>query len=300
MKRPVEVALADPVDELPVDGTGAAWSFEPKFDGHRMVVFRDEDGVVLQARSGRTVTRAFPDLVDAALALPAGTVLDGEVVVWHDGRTDFAAVQRRAAAASAGRARGLARELPASYAAFDVLGDGGRDLRGLPYRERRERLVGLLGPLGPPLQAVPATTDRGTALVWYEALVATGVEGLVAKRLDGVYRGGRRAWLKIRHSDTKDAVVVGFTGAAGAPRALVVVVAGDGEPVLSVPLAAGVRGEAGRVVGVAGSGEVGVVVGVGVGDVPYQLVRGDGELVVEVRQRSTRHGVFSAEVVRFR
>ncbi|WP_353944706.1 ATP-dependent DNA ligase [Streptomyces sp. HUAS MG91] len=300
MRRPVEVALAEPADDLPVDGTGAAWAFEPKFDGHRMVVFRDEDGVVLQARSGRAVTRAFPDLVEAALALPAGTVLDGEVVVWHDGRTDFAAVQRRAAAASAGRARGLARELPASYAAFDLLGDGGGDLRGLPYRERRARLVELLGPLGPPLQAVPATTDRETALVWYEALVATGVEGLVAKRLDGVYRGGRRAWLKIRHSDTRDAVVVGFTGAVGAPRALVVVVAGDGEPVLSVPLSAGVRREAGRLVGAAGSGEVGVVVGVGVGDVPYQLVRRDVELVVEVRQRSTRHGVFSAEVVRFR
>ncbi|MFJ4710645.1 ATP-dependent DNA ligase [Streptomyces sp. NPDC088785] len=299
MRRPVEVALAEPVDDLPVDGTGAAWSFEPKFDGHRMVVFRDADGVVLQARSGRSVTRAFPDLVAAATALPAGTVLDGEVVVWRDGRTDFAAVQRRAAAASAGRARGLAREFPASYAAFDLLGDAGGDLRGLPYRERRSRLVGVLGPLGPPLQAVPATTDRATALDWYEALVATGVEGLVAKRVDGPYRGGRRSWLKLRHSDTKDAVVVGFTGVVGAPRALVVAVAGDGEPVLSVPLGGGVRREVGAVL-VAAPGVVGVVVGVGVGEVVYQGVERVPEVVVEVRQRSTRHGAFSAEVVRVR
>ncbi|NEB82509.1 ATP-dependent DNA ligase, partial [Streptomyces sp. SID14478] len=76
----MEVALAESVEALP---PGDGWAFEPKFDGHRMVVFRDAEDVVLQARSGRLVARAFPDLVAAARALPAGTVLDGEVVVWH-------------------------------------------------------------------------------------------------------------------------------------------------------------------------------------------------------------------------
>ncbi|NEA40073.1 ATP-dependent DNA ligase, partial [Streptomyces sp. SID11385] len=100
---PLRAALAESVDRLP---SGAGWVYEPKFDGHRLLVVRGE-GVVLQARSGRRVTGAFPDLVAAAEPLPEGTVLDGEVVVWTDGRTDFAAVQRRAAATAA-RAPALA------------------------------------------------------------------------------------------------------------------------------------------------------------------------------------------------
>ncbi|MEV5612333.1 ATP-dependent DNA ligase [Streptomyces sp. NPDC052225] len=296
MKVPVDVALAESVDALPA---GGGWAYEPKFDGHRMVILREDDAAVLQARSGRLVGRAFPDLVAAALALPAGTVLDGEVVVWHGGRTDFAAVQRRAAAASAARARVLARELPASYAAFDLLAEDGADLRRLPYAQRRARLVALLTPVGPPLQAVPSTTDRDTALTWYEALPATGVEGLVAKRLDGRYAGGRRAWLKVRHSDTRDALVVGFTGPPAGPRALVVVLPGDGSPILTTPLPGALRGEAARLLP-APTGESGVVTAVGVGEVTYQLVAPEPELTLEVRQRSTRHGAFSAEPVRFR
>ncbi|MBO1336181.1 ATP-dependent DNA ligase [Streptomyces sp. VRA16 Mangrove soil] len=302
IESPVAVALAEPVDALPA---GDGWAYEPKFDGHRMVVIRDgddgdgADGVRLQARSGRIVGRAFPDLVAAATELAPGTVLDGEVVVWHDGRTDFAAVQRRAAAASAARARTLARELPASYAAFDLLAEGGADLRGLPYSERRDRLVRLLAPLGPPLQAVPSTTDRDTALTWYETLPATGVEGLVAKRLDGPYRGGRRVWRKLRHSDTHDAAVIGFTGPHTAPRALVVALPGDGTPVLTTPLGAGLRAEAAALLPPA-SGEEATLIAVGVGEVTYQLLDGIGELTLEVRQHSTRHGAFSAAPVRFR
>ncbi|MFI7012133.1 ATP-dependent DNA ligase [Streptomyces sp. NPDC050145] len=296
MTARVEVALARSVDALP---GGTDWAFEPKFDGHRMVVIREAEDVVLQARSGRLVARAFPDLVAAALALPAGTVLDGEVVVWHDGRTDFAAVQRRAAAASGARARVLARELPASYAAFDLLADGGGDLRRRPYAERRARLVEVLGPLGPPLQAVPSTTDRETALTWYETLPERGIEGLVAKRVGDPYPGGRRGWLKLRHSDTRDAVVVGYTGSLSGPRALVVVLPGDGTPVLTTPLSVGLRGEAGRVLPRAAGGEA-VVTAVGVGEVAYRVLPEEGRPVLEVRQRSTRHGAFSADAVRFR
>ncbi|MZD09156.1 ATP-dependent DNA ligase [Streptomyces sp. SID5785] len=292
----VEVALARSVDALPA-GTG--WAFEPKFDGHRMVVCRESADVVLQARSGRLVARAFPDLVAAATALPAGTVLDGEVVVWHDGRTDFAAVQRRAAAASGARARILARELPASYAAFDLLVLGGTDLRRRPYAERRERLVELLGPLGPPLQPVPSTTDRETAVTWYETLTASGIEGLVAKQVDEPYPAGRRGWLKLRHSDTRDAVVVGFTGPPSGPRALVVALPGDGTPVLTTPLPTGLRAEAARVLP-PGTGEEAVVTAVGVGEVPYRVLPEDGRPTLEVTQRTTRHGAFSATAVRFR
>ncbi|MER5255562.1 ATP-dependent DNA ligase [Streptomyces sp. NPDC002855] len=289
---PLRVALAESVTALP---QGDGWAFEPKFDGHRLVVFADGRRVRLQARSGRLVTSAFPDLAEAAGHLPAGTVLDGEVVVWADGRIDFQAVQQRAAATRA-HATHLARTLPASYAAFDLLADGGEDCRTLPYQERRARLVRILEPLGPPLQAVPMTTARATALTWYETLPATGIEGLVVKRLDGAYRGGTRAWLKLRHSDTRDAVVVGFTGSRARPQALVLVLPGDGTPVVSSPLSSALRTAAGAALPEA-RGE-GTAIAIGIGEVTYAALPAEPPVTVEVRQNTTRHA--TAVVVRFR
>ncbi|MEU3739127.1 ATP-dependent DNA ligase [Streptomyces sp. NPDC032198] len=289
---PLRVALADSVTALP---QGGGWAYEPKFDGHRLVVFADGHRVRLQARSGRFVTTAFPDLAEAAARLPAGTVLDGEVVVWADGRIDFGAVQQRAAATRA-RSRHLARTLPASYAAFDLLADGGEDCRALPYEERRARLVRVLEPLGPPLQPVPMTTDRELALTWYETLPATGIEGLVIKRLDGAYRGGTRAWLKLRHSGTRDAVVVGFTGSGARPQALVLVLPGDGTPVVSSPLSPALRTAAGAALPEA-RGE-GTAIAAGIGEVSYAALPSAPPVTVEVRQNTTRHA--TAVVVRFR
>ncbi|KUL49339.1 ATP-dependent DNA ligase [Streptomyces sp. A1499] len=289
----MRVALAESVTALP---EGDGWAYEPKFDGHRMVILLDEAGqVTLQARSGRDVTAAFPDLERAAARLPAGAVLDGEVVVWSGGRIDFAAVQRRAAATPL-RAGALARALPASYAAFDLLAEGGDDCRRLPYAERRARLVRLLAPWGPPLQAVPSTTDRDAALTWYETLPETGVEGLVVKRLDGAYRSGTRAWLKLRHSDTRDAVVIGCTGPPGRPQALVLALPGDGAPVVSSPLSPEVRAEASRVLpDPAGEG---VATAIGIGEITYAALPEEPAVMAEVRQNTTRHA--TAVVVRFR
>ncbi|UUS32948.1 ATP-dependent DNA ligase [Streptomyces changanensis] len=284
---PVRVALARTVGTLPRDPGRLA--YEPKFDGHRMVLFRGAgDEVALQARSSRLVTAAFPDLAAAALALPEGTVLDGEVVVWTGGRTDFAAVQGRAAA-TPGRAPALARRLPASYAAFDVLAADGVDLRPRPYARRRERLVDLLDALGPPLQAVPMTTDPDTARDWFDTLPGIGVEGLVVKRLDEAYKGGARAWRKLRHTDTRDAVVVGFTGPAQRPAALVLVLPDDDTPVVSSPLTPPLRARAGAVLRTLPAGEGGTATAVGLGEVAYRSV--PPALEVEVAQGTTRHTV---------
>ncbi|GGT81180.1 DNA ligase [Streptomyces lateritius] len=290
---PLKVALAHSVATLP---RGPGLAYEPKFDGHRVVIFRYEaERVVLQARSGRIVTSAFPDLATAARDLPEGVVLDGEVVVWTGGKTDFAAVQARAAATPA-RAPALARRLPASYAAFDLLAEGGRDLRPLRYERRRERLVAVLGPLGPPLQPVPMTTDPDVAALWFETLTASGLEGLVVKRLDQAYRGGTRAWRKLRHTDTREAAVVGFTGSAQRPDALVLVLPDDDTPVVSRPLAPGLRLRAGAELGGLTEGS-GVATAIGKGEVEYRKVPA-GIVLAEVAQGTTRHALVTVERLR--
>ncbi|MFI8102079.1 ATP-dependent DNA ligase [Streptomyces sp. NPDC086023] len=290
----MRVALAATVRALP---RGAGLAYEPKFDGHRVVVLRTADDVVLQARSGRVITAAFPDLAAAARKLPPETTLDGEVVVWHDGRTDFALVQRRAAATAA-RAAALARTLPASYAAFDVLDLAGLDLRPRAYEQRRALLVDLLLPLGPPLQPVPMTTDPDLAATWYETLPASGIEGLVIKRLDQPYPAGRRAWRKLRHTDTTDAAAVGWTGSAHRPSALVLVLPNDDTPVVSSPLTGALRTAAAEAL--AGREHppeaAGTVTAVGLGELPYRLL--DPPLTVEVRHATTRHP--PPEVLRIR
>ncbi|MFJ6636343.1 ATP-dependent DNA ligase [Streptomyces sp. NPDC091376] len=292
LRPPLRVALAEPVSTLP---RGERLAYEPKFDGHRMLVFKLDGAAVLQARSGRIVTAAFPDLAEAALALPDGTVVDGEVVIWTGGRIDFAAVQRRAAATTS-RAGILARRMPASYAAFDLLAEGGTDLRPAPYERRRERLTALLGPLGPPLQPVPMTTDPELATTWYETLTASGIEGLVVKHLGQPYRAGARDWRKLRHTDVHDAAVVGFTGPADRPAALVLVLPDDDAPVVSSPLPPALRtAAAGMLAGhgtenLAGSAAGGATaMAIGVGEVPFRPVAPG--LAAEVERGTTRHSV---------
>ncbi|MDJ1131234.1 hypothetical protein [Streptomyces iconiensis] len=192
---PVTVALARRVDQLP---PGQMWSVEPKLDGWRCVLFRTEDGVLLQARSGRLITDRLPDLAEPALALPPGVVLDGEAIAYRNGQISLGAMQSRALA-SPRRAAALALASPATYAAFDLLQDAsGRDLRREPYTTRRSALLEVLADVGPPIEPVPATTDPATARDWWEAGPA-GIEGLMLKNPRGGYFGARRYWLKIKH-----------------------------------------------------------------------------------------------------
>ncbi|MGW7276528.1 ATP-dependent DNA ligase [Streptomyces sp. NPDC054864] len=112
MEYPVDVALAAPVAKLP---RGAGWWYEPKFDGHRMVMWRTEETVRCHTRSGRTVTSVWMDLAVAGqAALLPGTVLDGEAVVWVHGRLSFSAAQSRGNS-TLHRASALAAQYPANY-----------------------------------------------------------------------------------------------------------------------------------------------------------------------------------------
>ncbi|MET9852187.1 DNA ligase [Streptomyces sp. NPDC006450] len=281
MEFPVSVALAEPVTVLPV---GPGWWYEPKFDGHRTVISVAAETVVLYARSGRSVTSPWMDLALAAQRdLVPGTVLDGEAVIWRAGRIDFSAVQARAASTPA-RSRELARTLPASYAAFDLLAHPVLgDVRGRPYAERRRLLLEVLEEVGPPIQAVPATDDRDTALVWYESLQEQGIEGLVAKRAVSPYRGGQRIWQKIRHTQTVDADVLGYTGTAARPHHLVVALP-DGRIARSQRLTAVLAGQ----VAAALRGVAGAEARMEDGEMYREAV---GALVVEVAAGTTRHPV---------
>ncbi|WP_394427302.1 ATP-dependent DNA ligase [Streptomyces sp. SGAir0957] len=213
----MQVALAQQVPSLP---EGPDWWYEPKLDGDRAVIWRRET-VRIQSRSGRDTTAQWIDLATAAMDLPTNTVLDGEAVIWREGRTSFGAVRSRASARGRRLADLVARH-PASYAAFDCLVLEGRDLRGRPYTERRAALLEVLEPLGPPLQAVPSSDDVDVARTWFEVLPEQGVEGIVAKRAGSLYRPDRSAWRKIRHSEVTDAEIIGYTGTPSHPRQAVV------------------------------------------------------------------------------
>ncbi|MFD3516255.1 hypothetical protein [Streptomyces sp. NPDC058657] len=288
MDAPITLALAQAVDTLPV-GPGLL-AYEPKFDGDRVTIWRGEHSTVLRSKSGRVVTSTWMDLAVAAMDLPPGVLLDGEAVIYREGRLDFGAVRSRASA-GATRTAALIQKLPASFAAFDILRTADGDLRGRPYRERRARLLEVLAPLGPPLQPVPMTEDVEVARLWWEQLPEMGIEGLVIKRLDAAYPGGRRGWMKCRHADTEDSEVVGFTGTRAHPVALAVRLP-DGRIALSRRITAPVRVEVVR--HLAGSGPA----------APVRTEAGERYtpcapgLLVEVLAGTTRHATVSVTRIR--
>jgi ATP-dependent DNA ligase len=229
---PIEPMLARPLGHgLPSDTDGV--SFEPKWDGFRCLLFRSGDDVVLQGR-GRSAAAAgdivdlayaFPELVAAAREqVPAGTVIDGEIVVARAGRLDFAALSTRLRPRSEAGGANITRlsaDLPASLLAFDVLWSD-RDLMALPFSERRAHLEQLAASWRPPLLLTPTTRDRTVAQSWFDGFESAGVDGLIVKALTDPYMPGKRAQGKVKHQRTADVVVAGWRahvrpGPDGAP-----------------------------------------------------------------------------------
>jgi len=203
---PVSPMLAKASAALP---TGDRWSFEPKFDGFRCIVFRDGDDVELGSRNERPLTRYFPEIAEPLRAtLPARAVVDGELVVVTDYGLDFDLLSLRIHPAASRIAR-LAAEIPVSFVAFDLLADGDDDLRSEPFTERRTRLARALADVAPPVYLAPATTDQAVAQQWFEHFEGAGLDGVVAKPLDGPYQEGERAMVKVKHQRTADCVVAG-------------------------------------------------------------------------------------------
>jgi ATP-dependent DNA ligase len=183
------------------------WAYEPKWDGFRAVAWSEP--VRLDSRNQKPLLRYFPELTPALEQLPDGTVVDGEVVVVLSDGLDFDALSQRIHPAES-RINSLAEATPAQLVAFDLLASAGSDLRERPFRERRERLEEVLAGLEHPWNLTPSTSDLDVAKDWFVSFEAAGCDGIVAKKLDGPYVGGRREMLKIKHRRTVDCVVGGY------------------------------------------------------------------------------------------
>ncbi|MCW2526905.1 MAG: ATP-dependent ligase LigC [Pseudonocardiales bacterium] len=212
---PVAPMLAKSVPSIPADG-----SFEPKWDGFRSIVFRDGDDIEIGSRNEKPMTRYFPELVEAfRKELPTRCVIDGEIVLATDGGLDFEALQQRIHPA-ASRVKMLSETTPASFIAFDLLALGDDDLTNLPFSERRRRLEKALAPAQAPVHLTPATTDRELALRWFAEFEGAGLDGVVAKPLDGTYQPDNLVMFKIKHARTADCVVAGYRVHKSGPDAI--------------------------------------------------------------------------------
>jgi ATP-dependent DNA ligase len=212
---PVAPMLAKSVPEIP-----PGCSYEPKWDGFRSVIFKDGDEIEIGSRNERPMTRYFPELIEAFRAeLPPRCVVDGEIVVTAGGRLDFDALQQRIHPAES-RVRLLSTQTPASFIAFDLLALAEEDLTGRPFAERRELLERALAEARPPVHVTPVTTDLQRARQWFVEFEGAGLDGVVAKPLDGDYLPDKRVMFKIKHARTADCVVAGYRLHKSGPDAI--------------------------------------------------------------------------------
>jgi ATP-dependent DNA ligase len=206
------------VDDIP---TGEEWQYEPKWDGFRCLVFRDGSKIELQSKSGQSLTRYFPELVEAVRGITAATfVLDGEIVVPVDRAFSFDALLQRIHPAQS-RVLKLATEMPALLIVFDLLaGADGKPLIERPLRERRPELEAFAHKWlrdAARIRMSPATTKLSEAKSWLKRVGAT-LDGIMAKRRDLEYRSGDRTGMqKIKNYRSADCVVGGFRYNEGKP-----------------------------------------------------------------------------------
>jgi bifunctional non-homologous end joining protein LigD len=188
------------------------WVFELKYDGFRVVAAVERGRPRIFYRGGSEATECFPEVARAVAALPCeDAVLDGELVVLDGrGRPQFQRLQQRFQLRRGPDTARAAAAHPACLFAFDLLRLDGSDLRPRPLLDRKAQLRRLLGRCAGRLRYVQHVRGRGVTL--FEEVSRRGLEGVLAKRADSPYQGGRSAhWLKITADRTGDFVVVGLT-----------------------------------------------------------------------------------------
>jgi ATP-dependent DNA ligase len=215
----VDLPVAPPVDPMLAKATAkvpdepGVWSYEPKWDGFRALVFRDGDEVVLQSRNGKELGRYFPELLDALRdEIAPRCVLDGEVVVPREiegrMRLDWDSLSQRIHPAES-RVRMLAQQTPAHFIGFDALATGNRSLMDQPFRTRRDALTELVGEKRW-CHVTRTTEDPELGAHWLTTFEGAGLDGVVAKRLDGAYLPGKREMVKVKHARDADCVAIGY------------------------------------------------------------------------------------------
>jgi ATP-dependent DNA ligase len=215
------MALPLPIDYPPMEAESAGaipqgdqWQYEPKWDGFRCLAFRDGDQVELMSKSGQRLGRYFPEMIAALGAIKAKRfVVDGELIIANKQRLDFDALLQRIHPAPT-RIRKLSTETPATFVVFDLLvNEKVNDLTGEPLRVRRkalERFAGAFFKGHPQVRLSPCTDEFEVAKQWFKRM-AGPLDGIIAKRVDRPYEGGKRgSMLKIKNLRTADCVVGGF------------------------------------------------------------------------------------------
>ena len=212
---PIEPMLAKATAGVPAaTALAGGVSYEPKWDGFRVLIFRTNDGVIIQGRGGDDLAYAFPEAAAHAVNyLPVDTVVDGELVVVHGDRLQFELLSQRIRPRSeAGKWKitELSQEFPTSFIAFDLIELNGAGQLDSPYAERRRLLLELADSWQAPWYVTPATLDQAEAAQWFEQFEGAGLDGLVCKGLDLPYSPGARTMLKVKHARTADVVIAGW------------------------------------------------------------------------------------------
>jgi bifunctional non-homologous end joining protein LigD len=212
--EPMKAVLAS---HVPADASG--WAFEIKWDGIRTLAFNDgrgpPHGFRLMSRNALDVTFRYPELWDLGRALgKRKAILDGEIIaIDAQGNPSFPELQKRMNVTTKVAVERAAREVPVTFVLFDVLFLDGRDLTGLPWEERRERLEGLADLLTPGYRLSPVRTGgKREGKEMLEAAREKELEGIMAKKMDSVYEVGRRSesWLKVKLVQRQELVVGGW------------------------------------------------------------------------------------------
>ena len=225
VEPPLSPMLAKLADEIP---EGKGWSYEPKWDGFRGIVFKDGSDIQIMSRDKRTLERYFPELlVLLADSLPNRCVVDGEIVIPGPHGLEFDSLLQRIHPAES-RINMLAEKTPSSFVVFDLLALDKKVMMDAPLSERRQVLVESLGtPKKKDADAAikevatigkghrrfligPWTENASDAAGWLDRYERIGLDGVVAKKLDSSYEPNKRGWMKIKQHRTCDCVVGGY------------------------------------------------------------------------------------------
>lgn len=186
------------------------YAYEPKWDGYRCIILRDGDRIELGSRGKKPLTRYFPELGPVVSTLPQRCIIDSELVVRDGQRLSWDLLSQRIHPAQS-RIHKLAEQTPAELICFDLLALDDDDLTGLPFSRRRAALEELFRvQRHERLHLSGLTREASVAKTWFEEFEGAGLDGIIAKPLDGHYQQGKRALVKVKHKRTADTVVVGY------------------------------------------------------------------------------------------